>query len=93
MPLVQPGTPGYPFQHICCCYLSLQGNCFGVVVDHFRGWLNINKGWGGSSCFVDMMTKLSQDMGVLYTITSNIGPEFKSDNVKSCLRQYGVSTG
>ena len=90
MPPVQPITPAYPFQHICCDYFALHGNYFGVVVDRFSGWFNIYKGSGGATCLVDMMTKLFQDMGVADTITSDGGPEFKSEKFKACLRQYGV---
>ena len=59
-------------------------------MDRFTGWFSIYRGKGGVACLMDMMTKLFQDMGVLDTITSNGGPEFKSEKFKSCMRQYGV---
>ena len=90
MPPVPPVIPAYPFQHICCDYFALHGNYFGVVVDRFSGWFKIYKGRGGDTCLVDMMTRLFQDMGVPDTITSDGGPEFKSEKFKSCLRQFGV---
>ena len=90
MPPVQPITPAYPFQHICADYFSLHGRYFGVIVDRFSGWFNVYAGKGGADCLVDMMTRLFQDMGVPDSVTSDGGPEFKSDKFKSCLRQYGV---
>jgi hypothetical protein len=37
-----------------------------------------------------MLNKLFQDIGVPDTITSDGGPEFKSEKLKALLRQYRV---
>ena len=90
MPPIQPITPAYPFQHICADYFTLHGLYFGVIVDRFSNWFNVYKGTGGAACLVNMLTRLFQDVGVPDTITSDGGPEFKSEKLKDLLQQYGV---
>ena len=90
MPPVKSITPSFPYQHICADYFHLHGHYFAVVVDWFSNWFNISEGKGRAADLVTILTKLFQDIGVPDTITSNGGPEFKSDNLQALLQQYGV---
>ena len=90
MPPFQPITPSFPYQHICSDYFHLHGHNFAVVVDRFSNWFNIHEGKGEAAGLVTIPTKLFQDIGVPDTITSDGGPEFKSENLKALLQQYGV---
>ena len=65
-------------QHTCCDYFS------------FSNWFNIYEGKGRATCLVDMMTWLFQDFRVPQKLTSDGSPQFMSDKLQSCLRQYGL---
>ena len=85
-----PATPTFPFHHICADYFTLHGAYFGVVVDRFSGWFNIYMGKGRACTLVEILYKLFQDVGVPETMTSDGGPEFKSEKLKALLQKYGV---
>ena len=75
---VQPETPDYPFQHICSEYISLYGVEYCVIVDRFSGWYNIYMARGDTDKLIEIFTKLSQDVGVTETLTTDGGTTYVS---------------
>ena len=89
-PPITPIVPEYPYQHVCTDYFSLAGHNFCLVVDRFSNWLQVHKGKGGSSNLISLLGELFQSFGIPETITSDGGPEYKSELTREFLRKLGV---
>ena len=84
-----PTIPEYPFQHVCTDYFSLAGHNFCLVVDRFNNWLQVFHGRGGSSNLISMLGNLFHSFGIPKTMTSDGGPEYKSEQTGDFLRKLG----
>ena len=89
-PPITPTIPEYPFQHVCTDYFSLAGHNFCLVVDRFSNWLQVFHGRGGSSNLISMLGNLFHSFGIPETLTSDGGPEYKSEQTRDFLKKLGV---
>ena len=89
-PPITPETPEYPFRHVCTDYFSLSGHNFCLVVDRFSNWLQVYQGKGGSSNLICLLADLFHNFGIPETLTSDGGPEYKSEKTGEFLRKLGI---
>ena len=92
-PLIQSASPEWPFQQICMDYFSLELYSYLVTVDRFSGWpcvYHMKKGEATAAVLVKICRELFCTYGVPEEISSDGGPQFKSDEFTSLLRVRGI---
>ena len=93
LPPVDPPRVDYPFQEICCDYMSLNGVPYLVTVDRCTNWPDVRRARGenrGSRGLVEILRDLFATFNIPEVLTSDGGPEFTSSEVQQFLRSYGV---
>ena len=89
-PPADPPQPEYPFQQISSDYFSYKGNNYIVTVDRFTGWPDVVRGDGGSDNLVTELRRLFVTFGIPKEISTDGGPQYKSDVTKQFLMNWGV---
>ena len=84
----QPPQPDYPFQQICCDYLSLNGIPYLVTVDKLTGWLNVKRAKNNeaeSKGLIVVLRELFTPYGISEELTSDGRSEFTANEVQMFL--------
>ena len=92
-PIIQAESPEWPFQKICMDYFSLDVYSYLVTVDRFSGWpcvYHIKNGDATSSILIKICRELFCTYGVPDELSSDGGPQFKAEEFKQFLNNWGV---
>ena len=93
LPPVDPPKMDFPFQEVCCDYMSLNGTPYLVTVDRCTNWPDVRRARGenrGAQGLVCILRDLFTTFGIPEVLTSDGGPEFTSSEVQEFLGVYGV---
>ena len=84
--------PDYPFQQICSDYFEVGHNAYLSIVDRFSCWIIIYHFPHGAKArqLVSICRNLFTAYGVSEEISTDGGPQFKSDEFKTFLENWGV---
>lgn len=89
MPPNRPILATRPFAEICCDYMHYGGHSYLVTVDRLSHWPTVERA-NGSAGLVDVLRKMFATHGIPTTISSDGGPEFTSDRMRSLCRTWGI---
>ena len=92
-PIIQSDSPEWPFQQICMDYFSLDSYSYLVTVDRFSGWpcvYHMKNGNATSNILTKICRELFCTYGVPEEISSDGGPQFKSEEFKQFLELWGI---
>ena len=93
MPPVIPASPEYPFQMIAIDYFDCKGKSWLVIADRFSGWLSLHY-YPREATSNDLIQSLKNYFcifGIAEQISSDDGPQMRSQNFKQFLNSWGVS--
>ena len=90
-----PFIPTYPFEAIATDFCKQGGHNYLITVDRFSNWpevLKVNPGGksAGSSGLISALKSYFSTLGVPEELSSDGGPEFKSKDIASFLKRWGV---
>ncbi|QQP36568.1 Putative LOC101858828, partial [Caligus rogercresseyi] len=94
LPRSAPHIPDTPFEAMVAEYCEIKGNYFLVVADRLSGWIEIkrvtrNSEASGTKGFIQCLRILFSIFGVPKELSSDGGPEFKSQATTEFLRRWG----
>jgi hypothetical protein len=89
-PSVEPRTPDYPFQLICCDYFTYNNRDYVVIVDRYSGWPMVYRSENGADGLVKRLRETFVTFGIPEELTSDGGPQFTSGKTRSFLENWGV---
>ena len=90
-----PDPPTLPFEKIFSDFFHYGGNYFLVIGDRLSGWSEVfsvprNSCNSGSSGLITCLRRFFITFGVPQELSSDGGPEFKSDTTSKFLKDWGV---
>ena len=91
-PLLLTSSPEWPFQQICADYFELDGNGYLTIVDRFSGWISLYyfRGSATASQLINICRSLFVTFGTPEEISSDGGPQFKSNTFQAFLYTWGI---
>ena len=92
-PIVITPSPDYPFQQVCADYFSIVAHSYLTIVDRYSGWLcvyhcKINE--MDAKALINIFRNLFIAYGFSEEISSDGGPQFKSNEFQQFLKTWGV---
>jgi len=92
-PLILTPIPEWPFRQICLDYFFIEHHAYLVIVDRYSGWLCIyhcQQGAATSANLINICRELFTVYGVPEEISSDGGPQFKSQVFNQFLLHWGI---
>ena len=91
-PMIQEKLPSRPGESIAADLFTHNGNEFLVITDKYSGWpMCVDVGKSASTKDVtNLMTFWASNMGVPNRITTDNGPQFKSEEFKTYCEDWGI---
>ena len=91
-PLMPLPPPSYPFQQLAMDYLEMEQHSYLSSVDRFSGWLTIYHFPGSATGqqLISICRELFHTYGVSEEISSDGGPQFRCEEFKQFLKDWGV---
>ena len=92
-PLMLTPAPEWPFQHVCMDFCEYEEHTYLAVVDRFSGWLMIyhfTKEATGER-LVAICREIFSSYGIAECISSDGGPQFKSQVFEVFLKRHGIA--
>ena len=92
MPPLTLASPDFPFQMIAMDYFENKGKSWLVIADRFSGWLSLNyfPREATSSELISRLKNYFCTFGIPEEISSDDGPQFRSNQLKQFLQDWGV---
>ena len=92
MPPLTLASPDFPFQMIAMDYFKNKGKSWLVIADRFSGWLSLNyfPREATSSELISRLKNYFCTFGIPEEISSDDGPQFRSNQLKQFLQDWGV---
>ena len=93
-PLVVTPFPEWPFQKICADYFSIDQYGYLVIADRYSGWISVyyfRPGEATSTTLIEIFRHIFMDYGVAEEVSSDGGPQFKSESLKNFFSKWGVA--
>ena len=91
-PMLLTPVPEWPFQHTCMDFCEFEGHTYLAVADRYSGWLMIyhfTKQATGER-LVAICRDIFSNYGIADSISSDGGPQFKSNVFDQFLKKHGV---
>ena len=79
LPPYDPPLVEYPFQEVCCDYMSLNGISYLITVDRCTNWPDVRRARNenrGAQGLIVSLRELFTTFGIPEVLTSDGGPEF-----------------
>ena len=93
-PICLTPSPEWPFQQVCTDYFESNGHDYLIITDRYSGWLEIyhvRPHQSTSKCIIITLRTLFVTYGVPEELSSDGGPQFKSELFGKFLAQWGVN--
>ncbi len=96
LPPILPIIPTTPFEAIACDYFKHIGHYYFVAADRLSGWIELQQikvgtNEAGAQGLCKAVRRLMVTFGVPSELSSDGGPEFKSDETKAFFRRWGIN--